>query len=105
MTLHDAIAAVLRDGGQSGLPVSEIHRRVVSRGLFHQRDGGTVSLQQVHARLRDYGNLFELDRSTRPITVRLREKALRGRPAFAHRLEEEMLDALHKANHAHRNTP
>lgn len=56
LTLHQAMAVVLRDGP---LTFRQIADEVNRRGLYRKRDGSTVEINQVHARSRNYRHLFE----------------------------------------------
>ena len=71
-TLNEAMAIILREAGPQGLPVGEIHRRVVARGLFCQKDGATVIRQQVQNRA-THCPLFVVDRSVSPMVVGLKD--------------------------------
>ncbi len=73
-TLHEAIRKLLEEVWPSGLSVPDIARIIRERGWYRQRDGTPLSIQQVHARVRNYERLFEVDRSTYPATIRLRTK-------------------------------
>jgi hypothetical protein len=48
--LHDEIEAVLRDAG-SPLSTREIAEAVRSRGLYHRRDEGELSVTEVSSRI------------------------------------------------------
>jgi HB1, ASXL, restriction endonuclease HTH domain len=61
MTLHDALAHVLREGGNEGLTARELADAVNRRGLYHKRDGSPVEVNQVQARVNNYGSIFEKD--------------------------------------------
>lgn len=56
-TLHDAMATVLRERGQP-LTGRELADEINRRGLYRQKDGSPVPLNQVHARASNYGDLF-----------------------------------------------
>ena len=59
MTLHEAMRAVLADAGPDGLSGPELRDAIISRGLYEGRDAATpVSINQIHARARNYGHLF-----------------------------------------------
>ncbi|MGH3071404.1 MAG: HTH domain-containing protein [Gaiellaceae bacterium] len=68
MTLHTAIAEVLRERENRWMTVRELTDAVNSRGLYRKRDLSPVEPNQVHARTNNYSELFEKDRSR----VRLR---------------------------------
>ena len=61
MTLHDALALVLREGGNKGLTARELADAVNRHGLYHKRDGSPVEVNQVQARVNNYGSMFEKD--------------------------------------------
>ena len=56
-TLHDAMATILRERGHP-LSGRELADEINRRGLYRQRDGSPVPLNQVHARASNYGDLF-----------------------------------------------
>lgn len=56
-TLHDAMATVLREHGEP-LTGRELADEINRRGLYRQRDGSPVPLNQVHARASNYSNRF-----------------------------------------------
>ena len=56
-TLHDAMATVLRERGEP-LSGRELADEINRRGLYRQRDGSPVPLNQVHARASNYDDLF-----------------------------------------------
>lgn len=64
-----------------GLPVGEISRVVRERGWYRQRAGGVLSDQQTWARVHNYEHLFVIDRSTSPMTVRLRDRSSISAPS------------------------
>lgn len=56
LTLHEAIAAVLREGAKTpGELADEINRR----NLYRRKDGRPLPVNQVSARIGAYGCLFE----------------------------------------------
>jgi hypothetical protein len=69
MTLHGAMAQVLRENDNAWMTVRELADTVNSRGLYRKRDDGPVEVNQVHARAHNYSDLFEKDGGN----VRLRE--------------------------------
>ena len=71
MTLHDALARVLRESGNEGLTARELADAVNRRGLYQKRDGSPVEVNQVQARVNNYGSIFEKDGSV----VRLLEES------------------------------
>ena len=70
-TLHEEIAAVLRERDNAWQTTAELAERVNKRGRFHKRDGTEVSAFQIHGRTRNYGEWFEREGSR----VRLRPDA------------------------------
>lgn len=58
-TLHEAIAAILREEGNRWMSAREIADAVNSRGLYHKKDGSLVETSQIHARTKNYGQIFE----------------------------------------------
>lgn len=61
LTLHEALARVLEDGGNEGMTARELADTVNRRGLYRKRNGSPVEVNQVHARINNYGDLFEKD--------------------------------------------
>jgi ABC-type transporter Mla subunit MlaD len=59
LTLHDALAQVLREHDNEWMTVRELASEVNSRRLYRKRDGSPVEANQVHARTKNYTNLFE----------------------------------------------
>lgn len=56
LTLHEAIAVVLREGAKTSRELAdEINRR----NLYRRKDGRPLPANQVSARVRAYGCLFE----------------------------------------------
>ncbi|OUN59005.1 hypothetical protein [Alistipes sp. An66] len=56
LTLHEAIAVVLREGAKTSRELAdEINRR----NLYRRKDGRPLPANQVSARIRAYGALFE----------------------------------------------
>ena len=69
LTLHEALAHVLRERGNAWTSARELADQVNARGLYVKRDGRAVEVNQVHARIKNYPHLFEKDGSQ----IRLRE--------------------------------
>lgn len=61
LTLHEAIAVILREEGNRWMSVREIAEAVNTRGLYHKKDGSPVEMNQIHARTKNYTHLFEKD--------------------------------------------
>jgi hypothetical protein len=59
LTLHDAIAKVLREHGNEPMTARDITNEVNERGLYCKRDGSAIELNQVHARTKNYDHMFE----------------------------------------------
>lgn len=58
MTLHEAMRQVLSEAGNEGLTGRELVDAINGRGLYRQRAGTPVTINQVHARARNYGHMF-----------------------------------------------
>lgn len=71
MTLHEALAQILRENGNEPMTARDLTDAVNSRGLYSKKDGSPVEINQVHARTNNYQDLFEKDRSL----IRLREES------------------------------
>lgn len=69
MTLHEAIAVVLRDEENQWMHVRDIANEVNARRLYQKKDGSLVEPNQIHARTKNYLQQFEKDGPR----VRLRE--------------------------------
>jgi hypothetical protein len=59
LTLHDALAVVLRGNGNRLTSAKELSSEVTRRGLYSKRDGTPLEVNQVHARTNNYPHLFE----------------------------------------------
>lgn len=59
LTLHDALAQVLRENHNQPMSAGDLAQAVTSRGLYRQRDGQPVGANQVHARTKNYEGVFE----------------------------------------------
>lgn len=59
MTLHEAIAFLIKEGGNRWMSVKELATAVNERHLYRKKDGSPVELNQVHARINNYEYLFE----------------------------------------------
>jgi Tfp pilus assembly protein PilX len=59
LTLHDAIAQILRNQGNRWMTVRELADEVNSSGLYRKRDGTPVEPNQIHARTKNYERLFD----------------------------------------------
>lgn len=69
LTLHGALAVILREEGNRWMTVRELADAVNERGLYRKKDGSTVEMNQIHARTKNYSDLFDKDGSN----VRLRQ--------------------------------
>lgn len=70
MTLHDALAHVLRESDNEGMTARELADAVNTRGLYRKRDGSPVEVNQVQARVNNYDSTFQKDGTT----IHLREE-------------------------------
>ena len=61
LTLHEAMREVLLVAPQQRMPAVDIARDIEKRGLYRMRDGRPVEAQQIHARVGNYGHMFERD--------------------------------------------
>jgi multidrug resistance efflux pump len=62
-TLHEALASVLRERDNDWMTARELSDEVNARRLYRKRDGSAVEANQVHARTKNYTDLFEKDGS------------------------------------------
>jgi len=69
ITLHEAIAFLLRENGNRWMTVNELAAEVNRRTMYRKRDGSAVEPNQIHARTKAYESRFEKDGPR----VRLRE--------------------------------
>lgn len=68
LKLHEAMAVVLRDHNNEPRTPRQLAAEINERGLYRQRDGGTVPSGQISARLAHYQDIFE--RSLQGIRLR-----------------------------------
>jgi hypothetical protein len=61
MTLHEAIAFLIKESGNRWMTIKELAATVNNRHLYHKKDGNPVELNQIHARINNYEYLFEKD--------------------------------------------
>jgi hypothetical protein len=54
LTLHEALALVLRESEDEWMTVRELTDQVNARNLYQRRDGSPVEANQVHARTKKY---------------------------------------------------
>ncbi len=59
LTLHEAMAEVLRDAPAGMLRAGDLAAEINRRQLYRMRDGRPVEPQQIHARIGHYGHWFE----------------------------------------------
>lgn len=59
LTLHEAMAQVLREAPAGMLRAGDLAAEVNRRQLYRMRDGRPVEPQQIHARIGHYGHWFE----------------------------------------------
>ncbi len=70
MTLHEAIEKVLREES-AALTFTEIAKLVNKQGLYVRKDGKPVPASQISARVKNYPQLFDIDRNVSPIKIKL----------------------------------
>jgi len=70
MTLHEAIEKVLREES-AALTFTEIAKLVNKQGLYDRKDGKPVPASQISARVKNYPDLFDIDRNVSPIKISL----------------------------------
>jgi hypothetical protein len=63
LTLHEALAQVLREHNNAWTTARELADEVNARALYRKRDGSQVEANQVHARTKNYADMFEKDGS------------------------------------------
>lgn len=63
LTLHKALALVLRENGNEWMTAGELADAINARGLYTKRDGRPVEINQVHSRTKNYPDVFEKRRS------------------------------------------
>jgi len=61
MTLHEALAMILKDKDNEWTTVRDLANEVNERELYTKRDGSPVEPSQIHARAGSYPTLFEKD--------------------------------------------
>ena len=61
LTLHEAIGMVLREQDNHWMTVRELADVVNTRLLYRKKDGSPVEANQIHARTKNYEQLFEKD--------------------------------------------
>lgn len=61
LTLHEAICQVLAEQTNQWMTVREIAEQVNSRRLYRKKDGSAIEPSQIHARAKNYDQLFEKD--------------------------------------------
>jgi hypothetical protein len=71
MTLHDALALVLRQRQNEGMTARQLAEAVSKQELYRKRDGSPVEANQVQARVNNYDAVFEKQDSI----IRLRESS------------------------------
>lgn len=69
LTLHEAIRKILRDRDNIPATARELADAVSARDLYRKRDGSPVEINQIHARVNNYGSMFEKVRNK----IRLKE--------------------------------
>jgi hypothetical protein len=63
VTLHEAMAHVLREHGGEGMRARDIATAVMDSGLYRKKNGSMLEPNQIHARVNRYGELFGKDGS------------------------------------------
>jgi len=58
-TLHEAIRQVLRDRDNAPATARELADEITRRDLYRKKDGSPVEANQIHARVNNYGSMFE----------------------------------------------
>lgn len=58
LTLHEAMAKVLRDAPGGMMRAGDLAVQINGRGLYRMRDGRPVEAQQIHARVGQYPHVF-----------------------------------------------
>lgn len=59
LTLHEAIREVLKERDNHPASAREIVEAINKRDLYRKRDGTSVEINQIHARVNNYGSMFE----------------------------------------------
>jgi hypothetical protein len=59
LTLHEAIEQVLRENNNKWMTVRELADEVNRRGLYRKKDGTLIEPNQIHARTKNYDQIFE----------------------------------------------
>ena len=59
LTLHEALALILRESGDGWMTVRELTDQVNARNLYQRRNGAPVEANQVHARTKNYPQMFD----------------------------------------------
>lgn len=70
MKLHEAIEMVLRDAG-TPLTFTQIAKLINKQNLYNRKDGKPVPASQISARVKNYPQLFEVQRNMSPIKIYL----------------------------------
>lgn len=70
MKLHEAIEMVLRDAG-TPLTYTEIAKLINRQNLYSRKDGKPVPASQISARVKNYTQLFEIQKNVSPIKISL----------------------------------
>jgi len=60
LTLHRALDLILSENSNRWMSAMELAQAVNDRGLYRMRDGRPVEAGQIHARVRNYSDLFEI---------------------------------------------
>jgi hypothetical protein len=57
--LHKAILTVLKDAPMGMMRAGDLAAEINRRGLYRMQDGRPVEPQQIHARVNNYGHMFD----------------------------------------------
>jgi len=61
LTLHEAICQILAEHDNRWMTVREIAEEANGRRLYRKKDGSDIEPNQIHARAKNYDQLFEKD--------------------------------------------
>jgi hypothetical protein len=59
LTLHEALALILRESEDDSMTVRELTDQVNARNLYQRGDGSPLEASQVHARTKNYPQMFD----------------------------------------------
>ncbi|MGH2655929.1 MAG: HTH domain-containing protein [Actinomycetota bacterium] len=58
LSLHEAMALVLRENGNQGMRAPELATEINRRDLYRMRNGSPAGAHQIHARVHNYPDMF-----------------------------------------------